>query len=36
MNGIRIRKTGALDVVAARDSRLTLSVPIQIKRRSGR
>jgi hypothetical protein len=36
MNGIRIRKTGAPDVVVASDGRLTLSVPIQIKRRSGR
>ena len=36
MNGIRIRRTGAPDVVAASDGRLTLSVPIQIKRRSGR
>jgi len=36
MNGIRIRKTGAPDVIAASDGRLTLSVPIQIKRRSGR
>mgnify|MGYP000885674666 FL=1 len=36
MNGVRIRKTGAPDVIAASDGRLTLSVPIQIKRRSGR
>ncbi|MQM34536.1 MAG: LacI family transcriptional regulator, partial [Candidatus Accumulibacter phosphatis] len=36
MNGIRICRTGAPDVVAASDGRLTLSVPIQIKRRSGR
>jgi hypothetical protein len=36
MNGVRIRKTGAPDVVAASDGRLTPSVPIQIKRLSGR
>ena len=36
MNGIRIRKTGAPDVIAASDGRLTLSMPIRIKRRSGR
>jgi hypothetical protein len=36
MNGVRIRKTGAPDVIASSDGRLTLSVPIQIKRRSGR
>ena len=36
MNGVRTRKTGTSDVIAASDGRLTLSVPIQIKRRSGR
>ena len=34
MNGVRIRKTGAPDVIVASDGRLTLAVPIQIKRRS--
>jgi len=36
MSEIRIQKTGEPDVVEASDGRLTLSVPIQIKRRSGR
>jgi hypothetical protein len=36
MSEIRIKKTGAIDVIEASDGRLTLSVPIQIKRRSGR
>jgi len=36
MNEIRIHKTGEPDVIEASDGRLTLSVPIQIKRRSGR
>lgn len=36
MNGIRIQKTGAPDVITASDGKLTLSVPIRIKRRSGR
>jgi hypothetical protein len=36
MNGVRIRKTGAPDVIASSDGRLTLSVPIQIRRRCGR
>lgn len=36
MSEIRIHKTGEPDVVEASDGRLTLSVPIQIKRRSGR
>lgn len=36
MNGILIRKTGATDVTASSDGRLTLSVPIQFKRRGGR
>ena len=36
MSDIRIQKTGELDVIEASDGRLTLSIPIQIKRRSGR
>ena len=36
MSEIRIQKTGTPDVIEASDGRLTLSVPIQIKRRSGR
>ncbi|PTQ92585.1 hypothetical protein C8R30_1228 [Nitrosomonas nitrosa] len=36
MSEIRIQKTGTPDVIASSDGRLTLSVPIQIKRRSGR
>ena len=36
MSDIRIHKTGEPDIVEASDGRLTLSVPIQIKRRSGR
>lgn len=36
MNEIRIQKTGEPDLIEASDGRLTLSVPIQIKRRSGR
>ena len=36
MNGILIRKTGATDVTSSSDGRLTLSVPIQFKRRGGR
>ncbi len=36
MNEVRIHKTGAPDVIQSSDGRLTLSVPIQIKRRSGR
>ena len=35
MSEIRIQKTGEPDVIEASDGRLTLSVPIQIKRRSG-
>ena len=35
MSEIRIQKTGEPDVIEASDVRLTLSVPIQIKRRSG-
>ena len=36
MSEIRIQKTGEPDVIEASDGPLTLSVPIQIKRRSGR
>jgi hypothetical protein len=36
MNELRIEKTGQPDVVSVSDVRLTLSVPIQIKRRGGR
>ncbi|GLR26039.1 LacI family transcriptional regulator [Limnobacter litoralis] len=36
MSEIRIHKTGEPDIIEASDGRLTLSVPIQIKRRSGR
>ena len=36
MSDIRIRKTGEPDILQTSDGRLTLSVPIQIKRRSGR
>ena len=36
MSEIRIQKTGEPDVIEASDGRLTLWVPIQIKRRSGR
>ncbi|SDZ13823.1 LacI family transcriptional regulator [Nitrosomonas sp. Nm58] len=36
MSDIRIHKTGEPDVLQASDGRLTLSVPIHIKRRSGR
>ena len=36
MSDIRIHKTGEPDFVEASDGRLTLSVPIQIKRRNGR
>ena len=36
MSDIRIQKTGEPDIVEASDVRLTLSVPIQIKRRNGR
>lgn len=35
MSDIRIQKSGEPDIVEASDGRLTLSVPIQIKRRSG-
>ena len=36
MSETRIQKTGTPDVIASSDGRLTLTVPIQIKRRSGR
>ena len=36
MSDIRIQKMGTPDVIEASDGRLTVSVPIQIKRRSGR
>ena len=36
MSNIRIQKTGEPDILQTSDGRLTLSAPIQIKRRSGR
>lgn len=36
MSGVRIQKTGVPEVIQSSDGRLTLSVPIQFKRRSGR
>lgn len=36
MSGVRIHKTGTPEVIQSSDGRLTLSVPIQIKRRGGR
>ena len=36
MNGMRIARAGKPEVIAASDGRLTLSVPIQIRRRGGR
>lgn len=36
MSGLRIRQIGPVDPQSASDGGLTLSVPIQIKRRSGR
>jgi hypothetical protein len=36
MSDIQINKTGEPDIIQVSDGRLTLSVPIQIKRRSGR
>jgi hypothetical protein len=36
MSETRIHKTGKPDIMEVSDGRLTLSVPIQIKRRSGR
>ncbi len=36
MNEVHIHKTGAPEVIQSSDGRLTLSVPIQFKRRAGR
>lgn len=36
MSDIQINKTGEPDILQVSDGRLTISVPIQIKRRSGR
>ena len=36
MSDIQIRSTGTTEVMQSSDGRITLSVPIQIKRRSGR
>lgn len=36
MSGTRIHRTGTPNVISSSDGRLTLSIPIQIKRRSGR
>ena len=36
MNELRIQKSGAPEVIQSSDGRLTLTVPIQFKRRSGR
>lgn len=36
MSQIRIAQIGTPDVISSSDGRLTLSIPIQIKRRSGR
>ena len=36
MSDIQIRSTGTTEVIQSSDGRITLSVPIQIKRRSGR
>ena len=36
MSDIKIHKNGKADLIASSDGRLTLSVPIQIKRSSGR
>ena len=36
MSGVHIQKTGAPEVSQSSDGRLTLSVPIRFKRRSGR
>lgn len=36
MNDLRIQKTGEPDIIETSDGRLTVSVPIQFKRRSGR
>lgn len=36
MNEVRIHKTGEPEIIQSSDGRLTLSVPIQFKRRAGR
>jgi hypothetical protein len=36
MNGVRIHSTGQAEVLQSSDGRLSLSVPIQFKRRGGR
>lgn len=36
MNEVRIHKTGEPEIIQSSDGRLTLSVPIQFKRRGGR
>ena len=36
MSDLQIRSTGTTEVIQSSDGRITLSVPIQIKRRSGR
>lgn len=36
MNGTQIHRTGPLNVIPSSDGKLNLSIPIQIKRRSGR
>lgn len=36
MSDIKIQRTGSTNVIESSDGRITLSVPIQIKRRSGR
>ena len=36
MNGVRLQKTGNPEIIQSSDGRLTLSVPIQFKRRTGR
>jgi hypothetical protein len=36
MSDLQIRATGTTEVIHSSDGRITLSVPIQIKRRSGR
>ena len=36
MSDIKIQSTGSTNVIESSDGRITLSVPIQIKRRSGR
>ena len=36
MNGVRLQKTGNPEIIQSSDGRLTLSVPIQFKRRAGR